>query len=207
MPWQLIEQVEPDLVILDSFRPLVPGVDENDSAIDGVLARLRNLAREHCAAFVLLHHTPKHGGEYRGSSAIGAAVELGFTLISQEGTDSGLRLECWKSRPAAKPPTHWLEIRTGPDGSPEIVEARPHSPAATSRRDRVSEIVVALASGKKTRAELAEHLNEPKSNPSGAFVRALSEAMKRGLVARIGHGIYALAQHAAVPADGQESLS
>jgi hypothetical protein len=201
-----IEQVEPNLVILDSFRPLVPGVDENDSAIDGVLARLRNLAREHRAAFVLLHHTPKHGGEYRGSSAIGAAVELGFTLISQEGADPRLRLECWKSRPAAKPPTRWLEIRTGPDGSPEIVEADSSSPAAASRRDRVSEIVVALASGKKTRAELAERLNEPKS-PSGAFVRALREATEGGLVARIEHGVYALAQHLPAPAEGQEGLT
>jgi hypothetical protein len=109
------------------------GSDENDSRMDTVLAPLRDLVRASGAACVLLHHAPKQGDEYRGSTAIGAAVELGFTLASP-GEGDAKRLRCWKCRPAAKQPDRWLAIRERPDG-PEFVRADAPTPADTGMAD------------------------------------------------------------------------
>ena len=70
----LLEREQPGLVILDSFRSLWPGGDENDScAVAGVLDPLRNLLRRLGPAGILLHHVSRAGNDYRGNSAIGAA--------------------------------------------------------------------------------------------------------------------------------------
>ncbi len=70
-----------------------------------MLDPLRNLVRKHNVATILLHHSGKGSGSYRGSSAIGASAELGFTLARAEGDDDRERrsLTCWKCRPAPKP--------------------------------------------------------------------------------------------------------
>jgi len=101
----------PSLLVLDSFRSLWPGGEENDSgAVAAVLDPLRNLIRRHDAAALLLHHSPKAGGEYRGSSGIAAAVELGFLLsrVVDDPEADRRSLSCFKCRPAPEPDRHWL---------------------------------------------------------------------------------------------------
>lgn len=78
----LLVETRPDLVVLDSFRSLWTG-DENDSgAVSSVLDPLRNLIRSHDAAALLIHHMRKDGG-YRGNSAIGSSVENILELVSR----------------------------------------------------------------------------------------------------------------------------
>jgi AAA domain-containing protein len=181
---ELLDRLEnPELVVLDSFRPLIPGIDENDSRVDADLAPLRDLVRAHRSACILLHHASKQqGGDYRGSTAIGAAVELGFTLSSKRDADPRRCLSCWKSRPAPRVSDRWLAIRQAADGSPEIVAAEAPAPADRSGENLVGQIVAALASGAQARADLAELVGEPRSQPSGAFSRALNLAVQRGAV-------------------------
>jgi hypothetical protein len=188
----LIAEVQPNFLVLDSLRPMSGGSDENDSRMDTVLAPLRDLVRASGAACVLLHHAPKQGDEYRGSTAIGAAVELGFTLASP-GEGDAKRLRCWKCRPAAKQPDRWLAIRERPNG-PEFVRADAPTPADTGMADLTDKIVAALASGPQQRADLAELVGEPRTQPSGAFQRALNVAVSRALVAKLKRGLYALPQ-------------
>ena len=96
----------PSLLVLDSFRSLWQG-DQNDSReVAAALDPLRNLVRRHDVGTVLLHHSGKgNGAAYRGSSAIGASCELGFKLAREEDDDERERryLECWKCRPAPSP--------------------------------------------------------------------------------------------------------
>jgi hypothetical protein len=199
----LLDRAAPNLLVLDSFRPLVPGADENDSRIDAALAPLRDLVREHDAACVLLHHAGKQGGEYRGSTAIGAAVELGFTLASARDADPRRCLTCWKSRLSSRLPDRWLEIRKRPDGSPEIVAAE--SPPPDAAREQLAErILAALGVGSMTRADLAESIGESRSQPSGGFTRTLNLLVGRGSIAKPKRGVYALV--AARSAAGQEQL-
>lgn len=188
----LIAEVRPNFLVLDSLRPMSGGSDENDSRMDTVLAPLRDLVRASGAACILLHHAPKQGDEYRGSTAIGAAVELGFTLASPGEGDSK-RLRCWKCRPAAKQPDQWLAIRERPEG-PEFVCADTPALADTGLRDLIEKIVAALAAGPQQRADLAELIGEPRSQPSGAFQRALNSAVRGGSVIKPKRGLYALAQ-------------
>ena len=110
----LLEREQPGLVILDSFRSLWPGGDENDScAVAGVLDPLRNLLRHLGPAGILLHHVSRAGNDYRGNSAISAAIELGFRL-SRHPNDPEARdrryLRCFKCRPAPEPEDRWLRL-------------------------------------------------------------------------------------------------
>jgi AAA domain len=111
---ELLRELHPTFVLLDSLRALWPGGDENDTAaVAAVLDPLRNLMRAEGAAGLLLHHLSKGAGDYRGSTAIGASVELGFKLDrvagDPESTDRR-RLTCWKCRPAAEPERRWLRL-------------------------------------------------------------------------------------------------
>ena len=67
---------------------------------------LHNLVRRFGAGGLLLHHSGRSSGAYRGSSAIGASTELGFKLgRSEDDSDRARRyLETWKCRPAPEPP-------------------------------------------------------------------------------------------------------
>jgi len=108
----LLGELGPDLLVLDSFRTLWGGKENDSGEVAQVLDPLRNLVRRHQAGALLLHHSAKGSGDYRGSSAIGASIELGFSLGRREedrGTD--LRyIECGKCRPAPEPPKRWIRL-------------------------------------------------------------------------------------------------
>lgn len=111
---ELLEKAKPGLLILDSFRSLWPGGEENDSgAVAAVLDPLRNLLRRLGIAGILLHHVSRAGNDYRGNSAIGAAIELGFRL-GRHPNDPEARdrryLRCFKCRPAPEPEERWLRL-------------------------------------------------------------------------------------------------
>jgi hypothetical protein len=62
---------------------------------------------------LLLHHSGKvDHDEYRGSSALGACVELGFKLAREKDDDDRDRryLDNWKCRPAPEPQRRWLRL-------------------------------------------------------------------------------------------------
>lgn len=110
----LIEREQPGLVIFDSFRSLWLGGDENDSAaVSAVLDPLRNMLRRLGPAGILLHHISRAGNDYRGTSAIGASVELGFRLGRVKNDPEARErrvLHCFKSRPAPEPEDYWFRF-------------------------------------------------------------------------------------------------
>lgn len=108
-----IEEHRPTLLVLDSYRTLWGGEENDSGEVAAVLDPLRNLVRRLDAGALLLHHSGKVNGAYRGSSAIGASAELGFTLARSDADpeDSPRRyLATWKCRPAEKPPRRWLRL-------------------------------------------------------------------------------------------------
>src|SRR5205823_789977 len=79
-----IEERELALVVLDSFRRIAPGVDENDSAkVSAFFTPLRRITVETGCAILVLHHPkkrqadgPTEAGELvRGSGDFSAAVD------------------------------------------------------------------------------------------------------------------------------------
>ena len=121
------------MLVLDSLRSLAPGLDENDSQqAEAALRPMVRLTQQLDIATLILHHASRASGEYRGSTAIGAAVQLGFTLSRHDEDPMAAtrrKLACWKSRPAAIPPPRWLTIKPTDGGGIMLREAAPYEPA------------------------------------------------------------------------------
>ena len=151
----------PDLLILDSLRSLAPGLDENDSQqAEAALRPAVRMTQQRAMATLILHHASRASGEYRGSTAIGAAVELGFTLsrIDEDPeADRRRRLSCWKSRPAAEPPVRWLSIEPVPGGGIRLSEAEPFvHERARPRDDRREDVLAVLRDEPLSERRIAE---------------------------------------------------
>lgn len=195
----LLEHYRPDVLVLDSLRSLAPGLDENDSGqVEAVLGPLRALSRRHGCATLVLHHAGKASNGYRGSTAIGAAVELGFTL-AREGEDPHRRtLTCWKSRLAPEPPPLTLSFRAG-EGHIAVATAEPAAPtAAGSRSDELVDRLAAIAAERGTLAwgELAALAGvDPES---GTAKRARRRAIDADKLAVHGRGLYGPPQGSSV---------
>lgn len=102
-----IAHVAPTLVILDGFRALWPG-DENDSrAVTHVLGLLQHVAREYDVAILMLHHMSKTGG-YRGTGAIAAVPQI---LIEIEADGPARELKWEKCRVGPSPYRHKFSIQ------------------------------------------------------------------------------------------------
>ena len=149
---RLVRTVEPKLLVLDSLRSLAPGLDENDSMqAEAALRPIVRLTQQLQIATLILHHASRVSGEYRGSTAIGAAVELGFTLSRIDDDPMAAtrrKLACWKSRPAAEPEPRWLTIRPDISGDILLVEAAPYEPPThTPVRDEIEELLRDLIGG------------------------------------------------------------
>ena len=179
---RLLTEHKPDLLILDSFRTLWGGEENDSGEVAKVLDPLRNLVRKHKAGTILLHHSGKGtGSSYRGSSAIGASAELGFTLARDEGDQDRDRrsLACWKCRPAPKPAKRWLRLSVE-RGMVFIDEAGPHEEEAQPATPVVSQLTVAiLAAAGDEPASVAELARRVGRKPKDGSVRNALSALER----------------------------
>ena len=102
--YQVEDAVAPattQLLILDSFRSLFPGVDENDSGeITEALLPIQHLARTFNVGVILLHHRNKGGG-IRGSMAFQGVCEAVVHLAADR--DGVLTIAWEKQRMGGKP--------------------------------------------------------------------------------------------------------
>ena len=65
------------LVIIDALADVMPGADENSvKDVQPVFLALRRIAEATQAAILIIHHSNKANGTYRGSTAIKGAVDL-----------------------------------------------------------------------------------------------------------------------------------
>jgi energy-coupling factor transporter ATP-binding protein EcfA2 len=200
----LLDDVRPDVLVLDSLRALAPGLEENDSGpAELTLRPLAKLARRFGCAILLLHHSRKSGDEYRGSTAIGGAVELGFALVREHtAANGGVRrgLTCWKCRPAREPDPRWFTIQA--DGPRVVIETAPAPAPAPARGSRTAELakrLVAAAAdlGAQPWAMLCAHAGTDPD--SGTAKRAREQAIDDGLLVKVAHGVYGPAQPSVQP--------
>lgn len=99
------------LLLLDSFRTLWAG-DENDSeAVTSIMNPLQEIARSYDCAIMLIHHTNKIGG-FRGSGAIQAVPEIMVTMgqMSRDKIVDRRYVRWDKLRCAPRPKTRWVRI-------------------------------------------------------------------------------------------------
>ena len=195
---ELLASYRPAFLVLDSFRTLWPGGDENSSEeVARVLDRLRGLVRRYESATLLLHHLSKGGGAYRGSSAIAASCELAFKLDRAEG-DADLerrRLTCFKSRPAAEPEPLWLRLAAN-DERIEVREAEPFSGSVSVADALRGDVLRAVTDGSSKLNEIAIAVN--RTPKDGTVRRVLNSLVEEGLLRRLGQE-YGLPGGAKVP--------
>lgn len=173
---ELLEEHRPSLLVLDSFRTLWPGGDENSSEeVAGVLDALRGLVRRYEAAGLLLHHLGKGGGAYRGSSAIAASCELAFKLDRAEGDGERerRRLACFKSRPAAEPAPRWLRLEAR-EGRVLVTEAEPFEGTVTVAEALQGDVLRAVTDGSSRLSEIAQAVGR---GPKDKTVRRTLDAL------------------------------
>ena len=207
----LIREHHPALVVLDSFRALWTG-DENDTGdVTQALAPLQALLRQCGVGGLLLHHVGKRQqSNYRGSSAIAANCELIYRLGRAGGDADRERryLVCVKSRPAPEPPIRWLRLSVeegrvllSETSAPDDGGAGPGRPSTAERY--VPVILAKLrAEGPQKQADLARAIGQ---KPSSGTIRRLLDALKdNGLAAREPSGgrWFALAGPPPSPGDG-----
>ena len=135
-------------------------------------------------AGILLHHVSRSGNDYRGTSAIGAAIELGFRLARHPGDPEARErrsLRCFKCRPAPEPEEKWLRLHIERDQvfidpAEPFAEAGEQPPAP--KRAELAPQLLAAAKEPTTWPDLARALDRsPKDGPCAAFARTcLSQA-------------------------------
>jgi hypothetical protein len=102
----VVRERTPDLLVLDSFRSLTPGMDENDTRQTArALDPLRRLAHESRTSILLIHHSNKAGKDYRGASSIRDSVDVLWHLGRQDGDPDPRRRFL-----------HNVKMRVAPDG-------------------------------------------------------------------------------------------
>lgn len=191
----LLAEHRPDVLVLDSFRSLAPGLDENDSApVEATLGPLRGLARRHDCAVLVLHHAAKASDGYRGSTAIGAAVEIGFTLARERDDPQARtrrRLTNWKCRLAPESEPRWLALEANA-GRILIGNAEPfaRTTPGPSREDDLAQRLadIAAARGPQRWAELCAAAGISPS--AGTSNRARDRAVQAGTLVKLAHGLY-----------------
>jgi hypothetical protein len=127
--------------------------------------------------------------EYRGSTAIGAAVEIGFTLSRHEDDPekrTRRRLACWKSRPAPEPEMRWISLEPR-DGMILLGEVEPYEGEAGRRRDELREEILAVLTGiAQSQARIARTVGRQPSD--GTVRRVLKDLEADGLAAKRADG-------------------
>jgi hypothetical protein len=102
----VVRERTPDLLVLDSFRSMTPGMDENDTSQTArALDPLRRLAHESGISILLIHHSNKAGKDYRGASSIRDSVDVLWHLGRQDGDPDPQRRFL-----------HNVKMRVAPDG-------------------------------------------------------------------------------------------
>ena len=181
----LLTRFRPRFAVLDGMRSLWPAGDENDSgACESALGPLRGLLRGRNVAGLLLHHEGKGAGGFRGSTAIGAAVELGFRLGRVEGdpeAQTRRELRCWKCRPAPEPEVRWIALQATDEG-PRVVQAAAGPTGTPTLKESLADeiaVVLAEADGPMQRKDIAATVGrDPKDSTVGEALKLL-EATKR----------------------------
>jgi len=115
--------VPPALIVFDTFARATPGRDENSSRDMGEIVRVCDALKErYQCCVVLIHHTAKGSGQWRGSNAVMFALDTSLTMSN---TRSGAKIVLDRQKDGETGQVWSVgveEVETGknrPDGSPE----------------------------------------------------------------------------------------
>ena len=189
-----------NLVVLDSWSKLIPGINENDNTqVTLALMPVLRLARRiPWCALVLIHHFGKPRGDLaeanlvqhrvRGASALRDNVDAAFTM---SGTPDGRdrRIDHMKARLVMEPEAPFLvEIRQVPSGGVEVVHAGGAEQISVGVQAKLQELIQEdLAVSPRMRQDLLRRCRETLDGQGvkfddKTFGRALHALTKAGTI-------------------------
>lgn len=185
----IVDNRKPDLLVLDSFRSMTPGMDENDTGQTArTLDPLRRLAHESRAAILLIHHANKAGKDFRGASSIRDGVDVLWHLGRHESDPDPTRrfLHNRKMRVAPDGDRLWLRLDVDRDrvliDQAEPPDEQDQSIKQPVRAKLSEEIFAGIGDRQMRLAAIAELIGrQPKD---GSVRNALAGLVEDGLLAR-----------------------
>jgi hypothetical protein len=118
---ELIQQLRPTLIIIDTLARTFPGLKENEpDAPDGmgrVVMVVREITNSYEAAVMTLHHMPKDGATPRGHSTLNGDADV--TLVVEGATGQPRLVRLIKNRNGPSDATLTFSIRSEPLGEDE----------------------------------------------------------------------------------------
>jgi len=98
---QVVDEMQPELIILDTLSRSMPGGDENGPKdMSRVVDHLDQLRARNGATVLAVHHTPKADDSLRGHTILEGGVH---TTIACRGAEGRIRLTVAKQKDDAKP--------------------------------------------------------------------------------------------------------
>jgi len=93
-------EIDPVLVVLDTFSRCFVGADENSaSAVSEAIESMEKIRRGTGATVLLVHHSTKDGVTERGSTALRGGVDV-MVVAKKKGTTGHVSLQCAKMKDA-----------------------------------------------------------------------------------------------------------
>jgi len=117
---KIIDELRPSVVFLDNLSTMADIKDENDAASFSPIINFLYALRERNCAVVLVHHTGKKEGNFRGSSKLAAAFESIIQLAPNNelfAGDTGFALKVDKFRGANQPTAIKVKLEVNKEGN------------------------------------------------------------------------------------------
>lgn len=184
-----IHHFEAKVVVIDSLAALATSIDDENNA-KGWTAFLRELtaiARKLDVAIVVLHHANKATGKYRGSSAIGAAMDM---IIEMEATEESSPNRQFTAR--GRWPAEPFELTYRPQERSFDLTAGGMSAGDEQARTELESRIIDLVAAKRGTTKTA--IREAIRGDKAKIDTALERLVGAGTLVRLGErGGYAVA--------------
>jgi hypothetical protein len=173
----------PAFVFLDTYARCTVGGDENSAKDAGVAVdHLSLMSRKLDANVLVVHHSRKDGGDYRGSSAILGAVD---TAIEVTADGMAVTVRCTKQKDAA--PFHDIELEMFPVGASLCHRGGGTTTTGLDRADDLLDLLCQMcATGAASTALLKKTAESELQIPPRSFYRLMEGLVRKGFASNIG---------------------
>jgi hypothetical protein len=174
---QLLADLKPVLIVLDTQARVTVGAEENSSRDMGrFVDALEQLRRHSSACILIVHHEPRNGENLRGSTALeGAATTI--LRVSKDG--NAVELSNTKQKDTAVQPTMLLALT--PTGDSAILSQNAVGIATLTTKSE-DQLLAVLGNTFGNREVAKTELRETADQPTTTFYRSINALVSKGLV-------------------------
>jgi AAA domain-containing protein len=177
-----VAELRPRLIVLDTLARCMVGGDENSAKDVGrAVDNADRLRRASGATVLLIHHTTKDGGSYRGSSALEGAVDVALEVTAEGDL---VTITCTKAKDTA--PFEPIRLQAVPTGDSVVLKEWRHGAALKAGEAKAVAILAELFGDiDVTPAQWREACGYGNRNDN-SFLRIRKALVEQGFVANVG---------------------